>query len=51
MGSYQKIWIFSKNNVDVAEDSTFIKRNITGNETWEYDVETVQESSEWRSKN
>ena len=36
----------------IGEDASFIKRNITGDETWvyEYDVETVQQSSEWRSK-
>ena len=38
---------------NIAEDPTFIKRIITGDETWvyEYDVETVQQSSEWRPKN
>lgn len=31
-------------------DSTFMKRIITGDETWvyEYDMETAQQSSEWR---
>ena len=38
---------------NVANDLTFIKRIITGDETWvyEYDVETAQQSSEWRVKN
>ncbi|KAJ8951675.1 hypothetical protein NQ318_012216 [Aromia moschata] len=38
---------------NVADDPTFIKRMITGDETWvyEYDVETAQQSSEWRAKN
>ena len=33
---------------NVADDPTFIKRIITGDETWvyEYDVETAQQSSE-----
>ncbi|XP_037932807.1 protein GVQW3-like [Teleopsis dalmanni] len=36
-----------------GNDSTFMKRIITGDETWvyEYDVETSQQSSEWRFKN
>lgn len=38
---------------NVAGDPTFMKRNITGVEAWayEYDVETVQQSSELRSIN
>ena len=36
-----------------AEDPTSIKRITSNDETlvYEYDVETVQQSSEWRSKN
>lgn len=36
--------------VNVAEDPTFIKRIITGAETWvyNYDVESVQQPSEWQ---
>ena len=35
---------------NVSDDPTFIKRIITGDEMWvyEYDVETAQQSSEWR---
>ncbi|KAJ8938348.1 hypothetical protein NQ318_000140, partial [Aromia moschata] len=38
---------------NVVDDPTFNKRTITGDETWvyEYDVETAQQSSEWRAKN
>ena len=38
---------------NVADDPTFIKRIITGDVTWvyEYDIETAQQSSEWRAKN
>ena len=38
---------------NAAEELTFIKYIITGDETWiyEYDVGTVQQTSEWRSKN
>ena len=38
---------------NVADDPTFIKRIITGDETsvYEYDVETAQQSSEWHAKN
>ena len=38
---------------NVADDPKFIKRIITGDETWfyEYDVETAQQSREWRAKN
>ena len=38
---------------NVTDHPTFIKRVITGDETWvyEYDVETAQQSSEWRAKN
>ena len=38
---------------NVADDPIFIKRIITGDETWvyEYYVETSQQSSEWRAKN
>ena len=37
---------------NVTKDSTFIKRIITGDETcvYEFDVETVQKTSEFRSK-
>lgn len=36
-----------------GNDPTFIKRIITGDETWvyEYDIETSQQSSEWRFEN
>ena len=36
--------------VNVVEDPTFIKRIITGAETWvyNYDVESVQQPSEWQ---
>ena len=38
---------------NVADNPTFIKRIITGDETgvYEYDVETAQQSSEWLPKN
>ncbi|KAJ8938490.1 hypothetical protein NQ318_020806 [Aromia moschata] len=38
---------------NVSDDHIFITRMITGDETWvyEYDIETAQESSEWRAKN
>ena len=38
---------------NVADDPKFIKCIITSDETWvyEYDVETAQQSSEWRTKN
>ncbi|KAJ8958440.1 hypothetical protein NQ318_002226 [Aromia moschata] len=38
---------------NIDDDPTFIKRIITGDETWvyEYDVKTAQQSSEWRAKN
>ena len=37
---------------NVAEDTTFIKRLLAVDERWiyEYDVEIVQKSNEWRSK-
>lgn len=37
----------------VSNDPTFIRRIITGDETWvyEYDMETSQQSSEWRFEN
>ncbi|KAL7726506.1 hypothetical protein ACLKA6_001128 [Drosophila palustris] len=37
----------------VSSDPTFIERIITGDETWvfEYDMQTSQQSSEWRAKN
>lgn len=37
----------------VNSDPTFIERIITGDETWvfEYDMQTSQQSSEWRAKN
>ena len=39
--------------VNVADYRTFIRRIITGDDTWvyEYDVETAQKSSEQRTKN
>ena len=39
--------------VNAADDPTFIERIITGDETWvyEYNVKTVQQSSEWHAKN
>ena len=38
---------------NVADDPTFIKRIIIGDETWvyEYNVETALQSSEWSAKN
>ena len=38
---------------NVIDDPAFIKRIITGDETWvyEYDVETAQQYSAWRAKN
>ena len=38
---------------NVADDPTFIKRIITGNEKWvyEYDVETARQFSKWRTEN
>lgn len=38
---------------NVDSDPNFMKRIITGDETWvyEYDMETAQQSSEWRLKN
>lgn len=38
---------------EAENDPTFMKRIITGDETWvyEYDVETSQQSSEWRFEN
>ena len=38
---------------NIADEPTFIKRIITGDETWvyEYDIETAQQSSKWRTKN
>ena len=38
---------------NVADDPTFIRCIITGDKMWvyEYDVETAQQSSEWRTKN
>ncbi|KAJ8932835.1 hypothetical protein NQ318_009864 [Aromia moschata] len=38
---------------NVADDPTFIKLIITGDKTWvyEFEVETAQQSSEWRAKN
>ena len=38
---------------NVADDPTFIKHIIAGDEmrVYEYDVETAQQSSEWRAKN
>ena len=38
-----------KRIANVTDDPTFIKRIITGDETWvdKYDVETAQQSSEW----
>ena len=37
----------------VKNDPTFMKRIITGDKTWvhKYDVETSQQSSEWRFEN
>lgn len=37
---------------NVTEDPIFIKRIITDDEQWvyEYEMETVQQYSEWRSK-
>ena len=38
---------------NLAEDPTFIKRIITGDETWVYvyDFKIVQKSIAWRPKN
>ena len=38
---------------NVADDPIFIKSIIAGDQTWvyEYDIETAQQSSEWRAKN
>ncbi|XP_066259606.1 protein GVQW3-like [Euwallacea similis] len=44
--------IVKEMRANVADDSTFIKRVITGDETvYEYDIETAQQFSEWRVKN
>lgn len=46
-----KTWVFCKTD-NVAENPTFIKCTITGNETgvYKYDHETVQRSNEYRIK-
>ena len=47
------VYVLGMMFANAADDPTFIKRIITGDETWvyKYDVKTAQQSSEWRGKN
>ena len=51
-GSIQMRSTSSRQRDNVVKESSFINLIITGDETWvyEYDVENIQKSSEWRSK-
>lgn len=50
---WRRVEVAKEMLANVAEDPTFIKRIITGDETWvyEYDTETTQQSGEWRFEN